>query len=88
MSQDHRDGAGPTSRLSAPGLLHARRSAKGVMSHDDDPLESSSDSPPDLKILGDEITLQPGGYVEPAVVEGKEEALMYQFASFRAKPLQ
>lgn len=49
---------------------------------------ASSDSAPDLQILGDEITLQPSGYVEPAAVEGREEALMSQFASFRAQPLK
>lgn len=60
------------------------------MAHDDDLSEQTTSSAPDLQILGDEITLQPSGYVEPEVVanEGKEEALMNQFASFRAEPLQ
>jgi|SRR5687768_16179947 hypothetical protein len=58
------------------------------MASNDDRTDTTSDSAPDLKILGDEITLQPSGYVEPAVVEGKEEALMSQFASFRAEPLK
>ncbi|KAH7322895.1 acyltransferase-domain-containing protein [Stachybotrys elegans] len=51
---------------------------------------SGSSTAPDLQILGDEITLQPSGYVEPSelVAEGKEEALMNQFASFRSEPLQ
>lgn len=49
----------------------------------------SSNSAPDLQILGDEITLQPSGYVEPeGRQDGKEEALMNQFASFRTEPLQ
>lgn len=57
----------------------------------DDPVDpSSSASAPDLQILGDEVTLQPSGYVVPAArdVDGKEEALMDKFASFRAEPLQ
>jgi hypothetical protein len=55
----------------------------------DDSAEASTRSAPDLQILGDEITLQPSGYVEPeGTHEGKEEALMNQFASFRAEPLQ
>lgn len=60
------------------------------MARDEDQAEQTSSSAPDLQILGDEITLQPSGYVEPDGVapEGKEEALMNQFASFRAEPLQ
>ncbi|KYK61952.1 Phospholipid/glycerol acyltransferase [Drechmeria coniospora] len=59
------------------------------MSHDDS-FDPAAGSAPDLQILGDEITLQPSGYVEPeaGANEGKEEALMNQFASFRAEPLQ
>ncbi|KAH6889194.1 acyltransferase-domain-containing protein [Thelonectria olida] len=51
---------------------------------------SSSRTAPDLQILGDEVTLQPSGYVESPIkdVEGREEALMDKFASFRAEPLQ
>ncbi|KAL6412262.1 acetyltransferase [Ilyonectria robusta] len=48
-------------------------------------------SAPDLQILGDEVTLQPSGYVEPPAREApeeKEEALMDKFASFRAEPFQ
>ncbi|KAK1831843.1 glycerol-3-phosphate acyltransferase [Podospora conica] len=50
-----------------------------------------SDSAPDLRILGDEITLQPSGFVEPPKRtrdEGKEQALMENFARFRSEPLQ
>lgn len=55
----------------------------------DEAAEASNNSAPDLQILGDKITLQPSGYVEPeGGQEGKEEALMNQFASFRAEPLQ
>ena len=59
--------------------------------HDDGPVDDvSSTSAPDLQILGDEVTLQPSGFVEsPRIVrEGKEEALMDKFASFRSEPLQ
>ena len=60
------------------------------MSQNDDPVDPTGNAAPDLQILGDEITLQPSGFVEPSgvVVDGKEEALMNQFASFRAEPLQ
>lgn len=58
--------------------------------NDDDSFDPASGSAPDLQILGDEITLQPSGYVEPpgAANEGREEALLNQFASFRTEPLQ
>lgn len=50
------------------------------------------DSAPDLRILGDRITLQPSGFVEPppkpAGEEGKEEALMKNMARFRSEPLR
>jgi hypothetical protein len=46
---------------------------------------SQRDSAPDLQILGDEITLQPG---VPARDEEKEEALMQHMAHFRSEPLQ
>lgn len=61
-----------------------------MASHDDDTTDASNNSAPDLQILGDEITLQPSGFVEPSggTEEGKEQALMHQFASFRAEPLQ
>lgn len=54
------------------------------------PVDSAGSRAPDLQILGDEVTLQPSGYVEPSdeAVEDKERALMNQFASFRAEPLQ
>ena len=59
------------------------------MPPNEDPVDTASSSAPDLQILGDEITLQPSGYVEPeGGIEGKEQALMNQFASFRAEPLQ
>ncbi|EQK99747.1 hypothetical protein G6O67_004228 [Ophiocordyceps sinensis] len=60
------------------------------MVNSDDSFDPTSSSAPDLQILGDEITLQPSGYVEPqgAAHEGKEEALLNQFASFRAEPLR
>ncbi|KAK5996968.1 Acyl-CoA:dihydroxyacetonephosphateacyltransferase-like protein [Cladobotryum mycophilum] len=60
------------------------------MSQDGDPLDPASNSAPDLQILGDEITLQPSGYVEPegGAKEDREQALMNQFASFRTEPLQ
>lgn len=54
------------------------------MAQEDDP---TRDSAPDLQILGDQITLQPRSYVEPAQQE-KEEALMHHMARFRSEPLQ
>ncbi|KAK4211252.1 glycerol-3-phosphate acyltransferase [Rhypophila decipiens] len=56
----------------------------------DDQEDSSRQSAPDLRILGDEITLQPSGYIEnaQATKEGKEEALMKNMARFRSEPLQ
>lgn len=60
------------------------------MAQDDDLNDATNNSAPDLQILGDEITLQPSGYVEPSggAQDDKEEALMNQFASFRSEPLQ
>ncbi len=60
------------------------------MSHNDDPVDPVNTSAPDLQILGNEVTLQPSGFVEPsgASADDKEQALMHQFASFRAEPLQ
>lgn len=55
------------------------------MAQDGDGVDTANSSAPDLQILGDEITLQPSGFIEP---QGKEQALMNQFASFRAEPLQ
>ncbi len=47
------------------------------------------DAAPDLRILGDSITLQPSGLIEPAVLpEGKEEVLMKNMARFRSEPLR
>lgn len=63
------------------------------MANSDD--DASRDSAPDLKILGDSITLQPSGYVEPppsfatgAATAHEEEALMKHTAHFRSEPLQ
>ncbi|KAM7203857.1 glycerol-3-phosphate acyltransferase [Naviculisporaceae sp. PSN 640] len=55
----------------------------------DDQDDPSRQSAPDLRILGDQITLQPSGFVEskPAGKEG-EEALMKNMARFRSEPLQ
>ncbi|KAK4236220.1 hypothetical protein C8A03DRAFT_17114 [Achaetomium macrosporum] len=51
--------------------------------------DNRNDSAPDLRILGDRITLQPSGFVEPALTgEGKEEALMRYGARFRSEPLR
>ncbi|KAF5989315.1 hypothetical protein FBULB1_1058 [Fusarium bulbicola] len=61
------------------------------MSHNEDAVDASTNSAPDLQILGDEVTLQPSGYVESPsknIPEGKEEALMDKFASFRSEPFQ
>lgn len=60
------------------------------MAQDDEGIGKPANSAPDLQILGDEITLQPSGYIEPEkeAEDGKEEALMNQFASFRSEPLQ
>jgi hypothetical protein len=58
------------------------------MTHDQDSPDTSA---PDLQILGDEITLQPSGYVEPPKSQkdfDKEEALMQHYARFRSEPLQ
>ncbi|KAL2159496.1 hypothetical protein VTH06DRAFT_2501 [Thermothelomyces fergusii] len=53
------------------------------------PPDDRRDSAPDLRILGDRITLQPSGYVEPALPEdGKEEPLMKNTARFRSEPLR
>lgn len=51
---------------------------------------STRDSAPDLQILGDQITLQPSGYVEPpsSASHQDEEALMKHTAHFRSEPLQ
>ncbi|KOS23001.1 Dihydroxyacetone phosphate acyltransferase [Escovopsis weberi] len=60
------------------------------MSQDGDGSDPASNSAPDLQILGDEITLQPSGFVEPegTAREDREQALVNQWASFRAEPLQ
>ncbi|GFP54198.1 hypothetical protein ACSS6W_001870 [Trichoderma asperelloides] len=60
------------------------------MARDGDSVDDASSSAPDLQILGDEITLQPSGFVEPRGVlqDDKEEALMNQTHSFRSEPLQ
>ncbi|KAK0670266.1 putative glycerol-3-phosphate acyltransferase [Cercophora samala] len=47
------------------------------------------DSAPDLRILGDRITLQPSGFVEPPKdKDEKDEALMKNVARFRSEPLR
>ncbi|KAF3766878.1 hypothetical protein M406DRAFT_41396 [Cryphonectria parasitica EP155] len=67
------------------------------MANGDD--DASRDSAPDLKILGDRITLHPSGYIEPpvsttpsgaaaAAAAQEEEALMKYTAHFRSEPLQ
>ncbi|KAL7795143.1 acyltransferase domain-containing protein [Trichoderma ceciliae] len=60
------------------------------MSKDGDFVDEANSSAPDLQILGDEITLQPSGFVKPKGVahDDKEEALMNQSPSFRSEPLQ
>ena len=59
---------------------------------DDRDSRAQRDSAPDLQILGDEITLQPSGFVLPPNVatreDEKEEALMQHMAHFRSEPLQ
>lgn len=57
---------------------------------DDSPAQVE-DSAPDLRILGDRITLQPSGFVAPSkgsLGDEKEEALMKNMARFRSEPLQ
>ncbi|OLN81309.1 Dihydroxyacetone phosphate acyltransferase [Colletotrichum chlorophyti] len=53
-------------------------------------MAKNDDSAPDLKILGDQITLQPSGYIKPSQPrdDEKEEALMKHMARFRSEPLQ
>ena len=47
------------------------------------------DTAPDLQIRGDEITLQPSGFVEPREREKEhEQALMKNAVRFRSEPLQ
>lgn len=60
------------------------------MARDGDSVDDAGSSAPDLQILGDEITLQPSGFVEPrgGSQDDKEEALMNQTHSFRSEPLQ
>ena len=53
--------------------------------------DSTGDSAPDLRILGDQITFQPSGIVQPPTSveeDAKEEALMKHRAHFRSEPLQ
>ncbi|KAK4227155.1 putative glycerol-3-phosphate acyltransferase [Podospora fimiseda] len=57
------------------------------------PADDRHDSAPDLRILGDRITLQPSGFVESQVPsdtgkDGREEALMKNMARFRSEPLR
>ena len=49
------------------------------------------DSAPDLELLGDQITLQPRGYIEPlqSSEDGdKERNLVEHMARFRTSPLE
>lgn len=51
--------------------------------------EDPPDTAPDLQILGDEITLQPSGFVESREREKEHEhALMKNAVRFRSEPLQ
>lgn len=51
--------------------------------------DSTRNSAPDLKILGDQVTFQPSGVEPGAAQDGdKEEALMKQMSRFRSEPLQ
>ena len=51
--------------------------------------DNSDNLPPDLQILGDEITLQPSGFVESRQRhDEKEHALMQNTVRFRSEPLQ
>ena len=46
-------------------------------------------SAPDLELLGDQVTFQPRGYVEPFERDGdKERNLVEHMARFRASPLE
>ncbi|POS88235.1 acyltransferase [Erysiphe pulchra] len=52
---------------------------------------SSRTSAPDLDILGDQVTLHPGGYIEPPrsrFDEGNEQNLVENVARFRTSPLE
>ena len=51
---------------------------------------NASPSAPDLDILGDQITIHPGGYGEPASTsnEAPERNLVEQMARFREAPLE
>ncbi|KAF4125424.1 Glycerol-3-phosphate O-acyltransferase [Geosmithia morbida] len=62
----------------------------GNDNNDDCIAPSTSRAAPDLQILGDAVTLQPSGYVEPSgsSPHGEEKPLMNQSASFRSEPLQ
>ena len=51
--------------------------------------DDAPDTAPDLQILGDEITLQPSGFVESKEREKEhEQALMKNAVRFRSDPLQ
>lgn len=58
--------------------------------HKDDDAERRSTAP-DLQILGDQVTLQPSGFVEGPSRPGKkpeeEEQLLKNMARFRSEPL-
>jgi hypothetical protein len=53
-----------------------------------DPRDARQSSAPDLEILGDQVTFQPRGYVEPEQDGGKERILMEHMARFRSSPLE
>ncbi|KAL9102964.1 MAG: hypothetical protein Q9163_001951 [Psora crenata] len=50
---------------------------------------TSPTSAPDLDILGDQVTIHPGGYVEPpSEAEDRDRNLVEHMASFRESPLE
>ena len=49
--------------------------------------DGSPTSAPDLDILGDQVKIHPGGYVEPPSRDGSERNLVEHMARFRESPL-
>lgn len=65
-----------------PRALPSRR-------HSAVPHDNPENSAPDLELLGDQVTFQPRGYVEPLEKDGdKERNLVEHMARFRASPLE